>query len=107
MRKQASILLCLLILMITLTGCLGKDKDQQTQEEVDRTDEELILEVEKVEKAEIDKMNEEINEQREEDRKNLEEATKGREVTAEDCDIVIDPEYKEHCLGLADLNEQS
>lgn len=87
--------------MITLTGCLGQDQDQQTQEEVG---EELILEVEK---TEIDEMNEEINEQREEDKENLEEATKGRELTTEDCDIVKDPEYKENCLELADLNEQS
>jgi uncharacterized protein involved in exopolysaccharide biosynthesis len=92
--------------MITLTGCLGQD--QQTQEEVD---EELIIEVQETdtdkEQEELKEYYEELDEQREEDRKNLEEATKGRELTREDCDIVKDPEYKEHCLGLADLNEQS
>lgn len=105
MRKQASILLCLLALMITLTGCLGQD--QQTQEEVD---EELITETQETdtdkEQEELKEYYEELDEQREKDLAELNELLGGGEATLEDCEKFEDAEIKDICVtGVRMLGE--
>lgn len=98
MRKQASILLCLLVLMITLTGCLGQGEDKQTQEEID---EELIIEIQETdtdkEQEELKEYYEELDEQREDDLAELNELLNGGEATLEDCEKFEDAEIKKVC----------
>lgn len=97
--------------MITLTGCLGQDKDQQTQEEVEGTNEELILEVQETdmdkEQEELKEHYEELDEQREDDLSELNELLGGGEATLKDCEKFEDAEIKNVCItGVEILGEK-